>query len=511
MSQQTLQRLSGRSAIVTGSTSGIGFAIAKRLAEEGAKVIISSRQKENVEKATKELRDQGLDVKGVVCHVSDPGHRKRLLQEAEEYNGLDILVCCAGVNPAVGPLFDCPDSAWQKIFDVNLKAPYLLTKEALYLLKQSKTGRVIYISSGSAFYVHHSLGVYALSKTALCALTKHAAFLLAADNITVNCVAPGVINTEFSEALRPNEKETEHLLSIIFLKRFGEPEDVSGVVAFLASDDAAYITGENIIAAGGIHSRLIPIMSQQILHRLSGRSALVTGSTYGIGYAIAKRLAEEGAKVIISSRKKENVDEATKNLRDQGLDVSGLVCHVSSPDDRKRLLKEAEKNNGLDILVCSAGVNPAVGPLFSCSESAWDKIFDVNLKASYQLTKEALPLLKQSKAGRVIYNSSVSAIHVFKDLGPYATSKAALCALTRYAAYSLGPDNITVNSVVPGCIKTRFSEVLTPNEEETKKLISMIYLKRLGETKDVSGVVAFLASDDAAYITGENIVVCGGI
>ncbi|XP_018570098.1 dehydrogenase/reductase SDR family member 4-like [Anoplophora glabripennis] len=250
------RRLLGRSAIVTGSTTGIGFAIAKRLAEEGAKVIISSREKENVKKATKELRDQGLDVKGVVCHVSNPDHRKRLLQEAEENNGLDILVCCAGVNPAVGPLFDCPDSAWEKIFDVNLKAPYLLTKEALYLLKQSKTGRVIYISSACVFRVHHSLGVYALSKTALCALTKNAAPFLAADHITVNCVAPGVINTKFSEVLTPNEKETAHLLSNIFLNRFGEPEDVSGIVAFLASDDAAYITGENIIAAGGIHSRL---------------------------------------------------------------------------------------------------------------------------------------------------------------------------------------------------------------------------------------------------------------
>lgn len=219
-------------------------------------------------------------------------------------------------------------------------------------------------------------------------------------------------------------------------------------------------------------------MSQQILQRLSGRSAIVTGSSYGIGFAIAKRLAEEGAKVIISSRKKENVEEATKKLCYQGLNVKGVVCHASNPEDRKRLLREAEKNDGLDILVCSAGVNPAVGPLFECSESAWDKIFDVNLKAPFQLTKEALPLLKQSKAGRVIYNSSISALLVHKNLGPYATSKAALCAFTRYAAATLGPDNITVNCVVPGCIKTRFVEVLTPNEEETKNLLASIYLGR---------------------------------
>lgn len=219
-------------------------------------------------------------------------------------------------------------------------------------------------------------------------------------------------------------------------------------------------------------------MSPQLLKRLTGRSAIVTGSSYGIGFAVAKRLAEEGAKVIISSRKKENIEEATKKLCDEGFDVRGIVCHVSNAKDRKMLFQEAEKNNGLDILVCSAGVNPAVGPLFDCQESAWDKIFEVNLKASFLLTKEAAPLLKQSKAGRVIYNSSYSAFSVFKNLGPYALSKTALCALTKYAAVELGPHGITVNCVVPGYIKTRFSEVLTPNEEAAEGILSAIALNR---------------------------------
>ncbi|KAJ8922056.1 hypothetical protein NQ315_008697 [Exocentrus adspersus] len=254
------------------------------------------------------------------------------------------------------------------------------------------------------------------------------------------------------------------------------------------------------------------------LQRFSGRSAIVTGSTLGIGYAIAKRLAEEGAKVIISSRNKKNVEDAVKKLKQQDLDVKGVVCHVNDSENRKQLLQEAEGK--LDILVCSAGVNPAFGPLFQCSEPAWDKTFEVNVKASFLLTKEALPLLRRSKAGRVIYHSTASVFHHLENLGTYAVSKAALCTLTKYAAYELGPGNITVNCIAPGYIKTRFSEKLAEYGREEGPSLPVIPLRRqvwgryqvdlVGSPEDVSGLVAFLVSDEAAYITGENIVISGG-
>ncbi|XP_018562880.1 dehydrogenase/reductase SDR family member 4-like [Anoplophora glabripennis] len=247
------------------------------------------------------------------------------------------------------------------------------------------------------------------------------------------------------------------------------------------------------------------------INRLCGKIAIVTASTDGIGFAIAQRLAREGAKVIVSSRKEKNVNEAISKLSNEGLDVKGLVCHVSKADDRKKLFDQANKFGGLDILVSNAAVNPEVGDVLDCSESSWDKIFDVNVKSAFLLAKEAVPLLKQSKEGRIIFISSIAGFQPLGLLGAYSVSKTALLGLTKAAALQLGPEGITVNCVAPGIIKTKFSSALTSNEGAESEILSQIPLKRLGDPHDISGVVAFLASKDGAYLTGENIVVSGGM
>ncbi|KAJ8946456.1 hypothetical protein NQ318_014444 [Aromia moschata] len=206
------------------------------------------------------------------------------------------------------------------------------------------------------------------------------------------------------------------------------------------------------------------------LQRLCGKIAIVTASTDGIGYAIAQRLAQEGAKVIISSRKEKNVQQATDKLCKEGLNVRGLVCHVSKAEDRKRLFEEASKIGGLDILVSNAAVNPEVGGVLDCSESSWDKIFDVNVKSSYLLAKEALPLLRLSKAGRIVFISSIGGFQPFNLLGAYSVSKTALFGLTKAAAVQLGSENITVNSIAPGIIRTKFSSALTSNEDAENEI-----------------------------------------
>ncbi|KAL1517692.1 hypothetical protein ABEB36_001427 [Hypothenemus hampei] len=246
------------------------------------------------------------------------------------------------------------------------------------------------------------------------------------------------------------------------------------------------------------------------LNRLVGRIAIVTASTDGIGFAIAERLAKEGAKVIISSRKAQNVEDATKKLTKDGLNVHGLVCHVAKAEDRKRLFAEAEKHGGLDILVSNAAVNPEVGGVLDCSETSWDKIFDVNVKSSYLLAKEALPLLRESKAGRIIFISSIGGLQPFNLLGAYSVSKTALLGLVKAAAIQLAPENITVNSICPGIIETKFASAITTGPAKDFSL-SQIPLGRFGRPHDVSGSVAFLASDDGSFVTGENLVVAGGM
>lgn len=247
------------------------------------------------------------------------------------------------------------------------------------------------------------------------------------------------------------------------------------------------------------------------LNRLIGKVAIVTASTDGIGFAVAKRLAQEGAKVIVSSRKDKNVEEATKKLTNEGLKVTGLVCHVGKQEDRQKLFEEARKLGGLDILVSNAAVNPEVGGVLDCSESSWDKIFDVNVKSSFMLAKEALPLLRNSKSGRIIFISSIAGFQPFNLLGAYSVSKTTLLGLVKAAALQLAPENITVNSICPGVVETKFARALTEEGSARDTALDQIPVGRFAQPEDISGSVAFLASNDGAYVTGENIVVAGGM
>ncbi|XP_035735897.1 dehydrogenase/reductase SDR family member 4-like [Vespa mandarinia] len=256
-SQVKCKRLEKKVAIVTASTNGIGYSIAKRLAQEGAKVMICSRKESNVKKAVDELLQEGLSVAGTVCHVGKSEERKKLFDETiSVFGGLDILVSNAAVNPQVGPVLESEEEVWDKIFDINVKCTYLLMKESLPLLKKSKLPSIIIISSITGYQPFNLFGVYSVSKTALLGLCKAAAENLSTYGIRVNCIAPGIIETKFSEPLHKSESIKAATIEKIPLGRIGKPDEIGGIAAFLASNDASYITGETIIASGGMQSRL---------------------------------------------------------------------------------------------------------------------------------------------------------------------------------------------------------------------------------------------------------------
>jgi len=249
--------LSGKVAVVTASTEGIGLAIAQRLAEDGAKVMISSRKAANVEKAVADLTSAGLDVSGRVCHVGKKEDRDALLTATvETYGGLDILVSNAAVNPFFGRILDCDDQVWDKIFEINVKTAFLLFKECVPLMTARGGGSAIFVSSIGGFQPIPMLGPYSVSKTALLGLTKALAAECAADNIRVNCLAPGIVKTKFASALTENDDVSEKILESVPLRRFGTPQEMGGICSFLASEDSSYITGENFLVAGGINARL---------------------------------------------------------------------------------------------------------------------------------------------------------------------------------------------------------------------------------------------------------------
>nr|XP_048301302.1 dehydrogenase/reductase SDR family member 2, mitochondrial-like [Myodes glareolus] len=246
--------LADKVAVVTGSTKGIGFAIARRLAQDGAHVVISSRKQENVDRAVTTLKGEGLSVTGTVCHVGKAEDRQHLVTTALEHSGgVDFLVCVAGVNPFVGSTLGASEQIWDKILDVNVKSPALLLSQLLPHMEKRGGSSVVLVSSAVAYVPMPKLGVYNTSKTALLGLCKSLAVELAPKGIRVNCIAPGITKTDFGLGVKVEKTMLDmlpNLNKVYGLQRLGEPEDCAGIVSFLCSSDASYITGENIIAAG---------------------------------------------------------------------------------------------------------------------------------------------------------------------------------------------------------------------------------------------------------------------
>ncbi|KAL4458338.1 hypothetical protein ABPG75_013203 [Micractinium tetrahymenae] len=249
------RRLEGKVAVVTASTAGIGLGIVRRLASEGARVVVSSRKQQNVDETVQQLRAEGLQVAGTACHVGDGAAIKRLVQFAiDTYGRLDILVSNAAVNPAAGPILTMEDSAIQKIVDINIVSAVLLAKAAVPHM--SRGAAILFVSSYTAFNPAPPIAMYAVSKTALLGLTKALAEELGPDGIRVNCIAPGIVPTKFASALVASPELEELNKSRTLLGRLGTPGDMAAAAAFLVSDDASYVTGETIVVAGGMQSRL---------------------------------------------------------------------------------------------------------------------------------------------------------------------------------------------------------------------------------------------------------------
>ncbi|XP_070574115.1 dehydrogenase/reductase SDR family member 4-like [Ptychodera flava] len=245
--------------------------------------------------------------------------------------------------------------------------------------------------------------------------------------------------------------------------------------------------------------------------KFDGKVAVVTASTDGIGFAIAKKLARDGARVMISSRKQANVDKALEKLKSENLDVSGMVCHVGKAEDRTKLFRTtAEHYGGIDMLVSNAAVNPQYGSIFETTEPVWDKLFDINVKCGFFLAKEAVSYMEKRGGGAIVFVSSIGGYNPFELIAPYSITKTAVIGMVKAMAPACSKINIRVNGIAPGVIETKFAGALVNDDAVRKEIESDILLGRIGQPDECAGAVSFLCSDDASYVTGETLVIAGG-
>ncbi len=248
---------------------------------------------------------------------------------------------------------------------------------------------------------------------------------------------------------------------------------------------------------------------------LTGKVAVVTGSTKGIGKAIAEQLAIAGAKVVVSSRKSDACDEVARSInetvRDKAGEATAIPCHISHKDQLQNLVDETHKRFGkIDVLICNAAVNPFFGSAADIPDSAFEKIMDANIKSNHWLCQMVIPDMLEKQAGSVILVSSVGGFKGSPVLGAYAISKAADLAMVRNLAVEYGPHNVRANAIAPGLIKTDFAKALWSNPEILETATKGYPLRRIGEAIEVAGAAVFLASEAASFITGQTIVIDGG-
>lgn len=254
-------------------------------------------------------------------------------------------------------------------------------------------------------------------------------------------------------------------------------------------------------------------MVDTTLFDLTGKVALLTGSSKGMGQAMAQGLAEHGAKVVISSRKQDQCDEVAGLINDScgAGSAIAIACNIGYKEQLQNLVDETHHQLGaIDVLIGNAGVNPFYGSIMDIPDGAYNKIMESNVRSNLWLAKMVAPDMIEKGSGSIAITSSTGAFGPSEVLGTYNISKLADIALVRNLAQELGPKGIRVNAICPGLVKTDFAKALWDNPEGERRANEATPLRRLGEPEDFKGIAVFLASSASSWITGQALTVCGG-
>ncbi|CAG2116452.1 unnamed protein product, partial [Medioppia subpectinata] len=521
-----------------------------------------------------------LEVVGDLTKTSDLNNL--IDSTVKTFGKIDVLVNNAGI--LINTNITSPDllSVWDQIFAIDLRAIVEITHRSVPHLEKTN-GTIIDISSILSMAPYKNALAFSSAKAGLDMLTKILALELGPKGIRVNTITPGAIQNR--DTLTPIEKLAAKYTP---LGRVGQPLDIARAVAFLASTDAHFITGANIVVDGGVskphliqtagvrapvgarhrvfvvtvsgHTVESPtgVLSQDIHHlttqyqsqnlvsdgrggvsychactlmfglvcivsadypiedykavaksrNFTGSVVVVTGSSSGIGEGIVKLFSILGANVVVTGRTAQDVQRVAKEVQELSplkLKPLEVVGDLTKTSDINNLIDSTVKTFGkIDVLVNNAGLYPTTNITSPDLLSVWDQIFAVDLRAVVELIHRSVPHLEKTN-GTIIDISSVLSLAPTKTMLAYSSAKAGLDMLTKILALELGPKGIRVNTINPGTIQNR--DTLTPVEKLSAKYTP---LGRVGQPLDIARAVAFLASTDAHFITGANVVVDGG-
>jgi NAD(P)-dependent dehydrogenase (short-subunit alcohol dehydrogenase family) len=248
-----------------------------------------------------------------------------------------------------------------------------------------------------------------------------------------------------------------------------------------------------------------------MINQLQDKVALITGASRGIGQAIAEAYASAGASVVLASRKQAGLDEVAERIIAAGGKALGVATHTGDESAIEELLRETKAvYGGVDILVNNAATNPHFGPILTADEGQWAKILDTNLVGYFRMAKACVDSMHQRGGGVIINIASVAGMTPLPGMGVYSVSKAGVLMLTKVLAAELAPQNIRVNAIAPGFIKTRFSAAIWDNPQGEEATLKAIPQKRIADPQEITGAALYLASDASSYVTGETIVIDGG-
>lgn len=252
-------------------------------------------------------------------------------------------------------------------------------------------------------------------------------------------------------------------------------------------------------------------MNDQRLFDLSGKVALITGASRGIGEAIALAYVQAGAKVVLASRKQADLDGVAQCISEIGGEALPLAAHTGDPSAVTAIVEKATSTfGGIDIVVNNAATNPHFGHILTAEDSHWDKILDINVKGYFRVVKACVESMKTRGGGKVINMASVAGLEPEPMMGVYSVSKAAVIMLTKVLAAELAQFNIQVNAIAPGFVKTKFSSALWQNPQINQAIINAIPQKRMAEPEEIAGLAVYLASPASSFVTGSTFSIDGG-